>query len=566
MHMLGELTSDRGTRVLVAHWFDWSAIAGGLKSDLPAAVVAASRVVALTPAGRAQGLTLGMRKREAQARCPELSIVRADPGRDARAWESVVAAIEALMPSVQVLSPGALAVPIKGPSRYYGGDGPLADRVRKVAEETVGKTGCWVGVADGLFAARLAAGGIAVTGGIAVAGEKSGTLPCDTGGSRWPEGGVTIVPPGASQKWLGPMPLATLGVGYENLVDLLYRLGLRRLSDLSDLPVGAVLARFGPQGIAAYRLARGLDDNLVQVRVPPADLTFSAELDPPEVKVEAVTFVVKSLADKLVDRLRSTGLVVTAVSIEAHTDQGERSVRQWRHDEAFSASALAERARWQIEGWLSGRGLGKAGGSPVLAGGSESEPESNPTAGIVLLRIVPEEVRQDKGRQLDLWGISTDGDLRASRAIARVQAMLGSEEVKAVGFRGGREVHEQFQLVPWGAPRGHEPVLPWPGRISRPYPGLVHEPPLEVDLLDDCGVSVSVDARGFLDRSPAVLVVSGGSTQPVVKWAGPWPLEERWWHPVQKRRRARMQLIVARGEAHLVFRESARWWLEATYA
>ena len=558
--MLGELTSDRGTRVLVARWFDWSAIAGGLRSDLPAAVVAANRVVALTPAGRAQGLMLGMRKREAQAGCPELTIVRADPGRDARAWEPVVAAIEALMPSVQVLSPGAVAVPTRGPSRYYGGDGPLADRVRKVAEKTVGETGCWVGVADGLFAARLAAGGIVV------AGKESGTLPCDMRGSRWPEGGVTIVPPGASRRWLGPMPLATLGVGYENLVDLLCRLGLRSLSDLSDLPVSAVLARFGPQGIAAYRLARGLDDNLVQVRVPPADLTFSAELDPPEAKVEAVAFVVKSLADKLVECTRSTGLVVTAVSIEAHTDQGEKSVRHWRHDEAFSASALAERARWQIEGWLSGRGLGGSGGPPVLSGGPGSGPESKLSGGIVLLRIVPEEVRQDKGRQLDLWGIPTDGDLRASRAIARVQAMLGSEEVKAVGFRGGREVNEQFQLVPWGAPRGHEPVLPWPGRISRPYPGLVHESPLEADLLDDRGVSVSVDARGFLDRSPAVLVVSGWPTQPVVKWAGPWPLEERWWHPAKKRRRARMQLIVARGEAHLVVRESARWWLEATYA
>ena len=279
-----------------------------------------------------------------------------------------------------------------------------------------------------------------------------------------------------------------------------------------------------------------------------------------------MTFVVKSLADDLVDRLRSAGLVVTAVAIEAHTDQGEHSVRHWRHDEAFSASALAERARWQIDGWLSGRGVG---GSTVLS--ADSEPtvlsaDSEPTAGIVLLRIVPEEVRSDTGHQLDLWGVPTDGDLRASRAIARVQAMLGSDEVKAAGFRGGRGIYEQFQLVPWGGPREHEPALPWPGRIARPYPALVHEPPLEADLLDDRGVSVSVDARGLLDRSPAVLVVSGRSAQPVHRWAGPWPIEERWWRQPTRRRRARMQVVVARGEAYLVFRESARWWLEATYA
>jgi protein ImuB len=189
-----------------------------------------------------------------------------------------------------------------------------------------------------------------------------------------------------------------------------------------------------------------------------------------------------------------------------------------------------------------------------------------PTAGIVLLRIIPEEVRHDTGRQLDLWGVATDRDLRASRAIARVQAVLGSEEVKTAGFKGGRGLYEQFQLVPWGSPREHEPILPWPGSIARPYPALVYEPPLEADLIDDRGISVSVDARGLLERSPAVLVVSGRSAQPVDSWAGPWPLEERWWSQPRQRRRARMQVIVARGEAHLVFRESARWWLEATYA
>ena len=47
-------------------------------------------------AARAEGVRRGLRKREAQSRCPQLIVVEHDPGRDARAFEPVVAAVEEL--------------------------------------------------------------------------------------------------------------------------------------------------------------------------------------------------------------------------------------------------------------------------------------------------------------------------------------------------------------------------------------------------------------------------------------------------------------------------------------
>ena len=47
-------------------------------------------------------------------------------------------------------------------------------------------------------------------------------------------------------------------------------------------------------------------------------------------------------------------------------------------------------------------------------------------------------------------------------------------------------------------------------------------------------------------------------------WAGPWPLEERWWDG-GGRRRARFQVCTADGRAFLLAREKSRWWVEATY-
>ncbi len=440
---------DRPPRLLVATWADWPAVAAGYAPDVAAAVVAANRVVAVTAAARLEGVRPGLRRREAQGRCPELTVVPADAGRDARAWEPVVAAVEAMAPSVEVWEPGVLSLATRGPSRYFGGDAPLAGKVREVAEAAAGIPGCRVGVADGRFAALLAA-----------------TVPGGSTGA-----GVVVLDPGSSRSWLAPHPVGALGRGYEDLADLLLRLGVRTLGDLAALPEAAVLGRFGPVGLAAHRLARGLDDQPVRARTPPPDLACAVELDPPEQRVEAAAFMAKALADELHSRLEGSGLVCTKVAIEVQTEHGETLVRHWRHEGALSASALAERARWQLDGWLSGAA------------------ERGPTGGLTLLRLTPEEVRPDAGRQLDFWGGQADSDARAARALARVQGMLGPEAVVTAVLTGARSFAEQARLVPWGDARdeagegsagpraeGGKPA-PWPGRLSDPSPAVVHQPP-----------------------------------------------------------------------------------------
>ena len=51
----------------------------------------------------------------------------------------------------------------------------------------------------------------------------------------------------------------------------------------------------------------------------------------------------------------------------------------------------------------------------------------------------------------------------------------------------------------------------------------------------------------------------------VTGWAGPWPLDERWWEPTAHRRLARFQVVTADGAAHLVLAEHRAWWVAATY-
>src|SRR4029453_3501757 len=122
-----------GVRTLAVWCPDWPVVAAeiveGVPAHEPGAVLAANRVIACSEAARTEGIRRGLRKREAQSRCPGLVVVAADPGRDARAFEPVVAAVEQLAPGVEVGRPGGCAVPARGPSGYYGGETEAAERL-----------------------------------------------------------------------------------------------------------------------------------------------------------------------------------------------------------------------------------------------------------------------------------------------------------------------------------------------------------------------------------------------------------------------------------------------------
>src|SRR5438093_9778075 len=93
------------------------------------AVMQADLVVSCSPAARDGGVAPGLRRREAEGRCAGLVLVEHDPLRDARAFEPIAAAVEEMVPAIEILRPGALAFGVRGPARYYGGERALLDTV-----------------------------------------------------------------------------------------------------------------------------------------------------------------------------------------------------------------------------------------------------------------------------------------------------------------------------------------------------------------------------------------------------------------------------------------------------
>lgn len=507
-----------------------------MPAERAAAVFHAHRVVACTPAARAAGIAHGHRRRAAQGACPELVVLEHDVDRDARAFEPVIRAIAEMAPRLEVVEPGWISLAARGPSRYYGGDRALAERmhqlVRRVVADTVGvEPVVGVAIADGRTTSAIAARSAA---------SRSGTA---------------VVPAGGSPAYLAPLPIGWLretGDASADLIELLARLGLRTLGALAELERGDVVARFGADGARIHRLAAGEDERPPDAVDPPDEWCAEHAFPEPVEQLETVVFVAKRLADDLVSRLSAEGRVCVRMVVVVETEHGERNERIWYRDAGLPAAAMVERVRWQLEGWAT-----QPGG---LSGG------------VALVRLIPDIVRSDDGVPCRLWGGRSRADVDAARAVVRLSGIAGEAAVRVPAWSGGRLPDERYRWVPASGVDLDDPSDrldpgdgPWPGALPAPSPAAVLSDPLPIEVLDEVGDPVAVTGRGEPSAAPSTVVVHGRRHR-IVAWAGPWPVEQRWWHPSSTRRLARFQIVTDQGDAHLVVIERRRWSIVATYA
>ncbi|MBB4135639.1 DNA polymerase Y family protein [Gordonia humi] len=509
---------------------DWPAVAAastaGLTATAPIAVLEAGTVQACSRAARATGVRRGMRKRQAQSLCPDLVLSDADPARDGRLFDPVVTAVTDVVPLTEVLRPGLLVVTADRAARYFGGEDALAEQI----VDAVATTGvvASVGTADELFTAVLAA--------------RSGQT----------------VPPGTDAAYLATRPISDLTVestlsGPErgNLVDLLWRLGLRTLGAFAELSAADVTSRFTADAVTAHRLAAGMPGRRPSRAPIPAALEVEYECDPPIDRIDAAAFLGRRLADDLHRRLSAASLACTRLTVHAITERGQRHSRTWRCAEPLTPEATADRVRWQLEGWLTG---GARGGSA-------------PDSPIARLQLEPVEVVDPGTLQYAFVGAGLPtavgdglGD-RARRALVRVQGLLGGEAVRVPVRSGGRGPAEQVSLVALGDElvAERDPDAAWPDRLARPSPALLSH--TDAEVLDADGRLVAVTLRGAFTAEPTDVRI-GRSLHRLRWWAGPWPFGSAA-QPLAVS--ARAQVLLEDSRALLLCYREEEWTVEGVY-
>lgn len=442
-----------------------------MPSDRPAQAIGDDNLVqAVNRLAVADGITVGMRRREAEAVCPTVFTVRADPGADALRFEPVALAIESLVPRIEIALPGLVFAPVGGAVGYYGGEQQLV--VEMIAAlNTAAGSGYRLGLAAGPFAARRAAD---------LATDAAPVYVVDD-----------------DEAFRSQLDIASLGK--EELAETFRWLGITTLGSLAALPRAAVISRFGNDGLAAHQMAQG-DDRTPQARTIPDDVSVIERFDPPLQNIEQAAFAARSLAYRLIDELAQQGVAPHRVEIEAHAANGTVRARTWRSADPFDEAMLADRVRWQLRAWLD---QAQRGGSGIHGG-------------LAVLQLAPADV-SGEGRQYALHE-DAHSVAGAQRSLAQAQALLGLDQVLQAQPQGGRTPDERVAWYRWGeeAPRPQrDPEAPWPGAIPSPSPALVPpEPvPLGVEWDDDMPVRIRLGSRWV----------------PVLSWAGPWRYGGRWW-------------------------------------
>lgn len=546
-------------RVMAVWCPDWPAVAAaraeGHGLHLPLAVVGPRGVLACNAVARAVGVRRGLRRREAQFRCPELVVVAADPARDAAWFEPVVQALDAVVPGIEVLRPGLFVFSAAGALRFHGGVEEVVTRV--VDAVAAAGVECQVGLADELPTAVLGARGSAV------------------------------LEPGGDAAYLADLPVGALVVEpalgdpevLSELVGLLRRLGVRTIGDFATLEPRDVATRFGETGAVAHRIARAVPWRPPSVTPVPSGSAVEHRCDPPLERVDEAAFLGRRLAGELHEMLAAAGVSCLRLSITARVEGGQEVNRVWRCAAPLTPEGTADRLRWQLEGWLTGTAISGGDGGAVTA-----------------LVLEPVEVVPAGRVQEGLWGEAGLAEARVHRALVRVQGLLGPESVRIPVEAGGRGPAERVRSLPYGdAPVESAARGPWPGALPAPSPSVVWPGPgyrLEIRessdsgaavmaraplsggvmLRTEAGVQVGVTLRGLLSGRPAVVEV-GGQRCALLGWSRPWPIDEAWWEPAPEgnphRPRARMQVVPERAAAlllcHPLGDEAGAWTVEGVY-
>jgi len=389
-----------------------------------------------------------------------------------------------------------------------GDESRLAQRLLRIAKK-LDLGSVRVGIADSAIAAYAAT-------------FRSPTLPLSHSPTL-----TRVVPSGRDAAFLAPYPIRLLELDAD-LADTLHALGLTTVGQLAALDGDEVESRFGPEGLAAHRLARGLD-----TRGPstPRDDTLPAvtcDLGGPVATTEPLVFVLRGALASLGATLRTRGLAAREIAITLTLDDGSTAQRAVRPARPTShEGALLDHCRAALEDW--------------------SLPEP-----VVALALAAALTVPAAGEQGNLLVPRWEDPAALEAAFDRIRGREGND---AVALPESRDGHLPRDAGKWESgrvgkqeskgPLSHSPTLP-----------LSHSPAAALRLLDE---PVSIRVR--LGRTGLEAFRHGDTWHDVAAWSGPERLAPRWW-TTGEGARDYFTARTASGTLWLLFRAKSAWFVE----
>ncbi|HVV15949.1 MAG TPA: DNA polymerase Y family protein [Polyangia bacterium] len=299
---------------------------------------------------------------------------------------------------------------------------------------------------------------------------------------------VAVVPaaPEAARAFLAPLPV-TLFTDDEDLRAAFRRWGTRTAGAIAALPPRAVALRLGTAGDAVARLARAEDDEPFFPLPPPDALEEAIQLDYPIAELEPLSFVLRGLVDRALERLAGRSLACAELTLRLTLDPRGLDVR------TIPIAAPTREAKPLIE--LARLDLAR-------------RPPEAPVVGLHVIAL-PARVR---ATQLDILRPAGPAPNRLAVTLARLAALVGPENVGApAAVDSWRE--ETIAVKPYTAVPTPAPDAPAAGELSLSL--RRRRPPEEIEVL--------------MGRDGPTALRGNETTARVLIAAGPYRLSGEWW-------------------------------------
>lgn len=242
-------------------------------------------ITAACPVALALGLRPGMALTQARAQVPELDVRPADPAGDlTELTRMALFAARRWSPIVAVSGTDGLFIDLTGLTPLMGGEARLARRILR------------------LLAGRGIAACIAVADTPGAAWALARTVPA----TQLPQHVPVICAPGDHPARLAPLPVAALRIDARP-IELLHRLGVERIADLSAMPRAALVRRVGTAVARRIDQALGHAPEPLDPVVPMAPVMVEQRFAEPIATAEAIAHWLGRLMPALTAALEAAG-------------------------------------------------------------------------------------------------------------------------------------------------------------------------------------------------------------------------------------------------------------------
>lgn len=276
------------------------------------------RIWQASPRARHEGVKVGMTVSQAIGLCPTLSLIEPDPVHYDEQFAHLLVRLERVSPVIEPAELGRAFVGVDGLEGLFGGPDQQLRAIHRVAADRA----CHP--APGLGGGREAAARGGERGGAAAAvrlGWGKGKFTAWVAATRAKPGSPVIVNDDMRAEFLRAQPLAVLPLDPDNHRRLAL-LGLKTLGELAALPEAAVIAQFGREGRAAWRLANGMLDGPVQGRERPQPITASLDFPAPVADRGMLAHAITVMIEHALRNSRRIGWRVQTVRVRAALEQG----------------------------------------------------------------------------------------------------------------------------------------------------------------------------------------------------------------------------------------------------